>query len=311
MYVTYLGECEAFVPYSFPPALSDADRNLQAAHLDAARGISGSDKALAHAMQTAVQEELGQHAAGFAELDENDVAATLSRAGALVREALEALRAEQLRIKEAEEAAAKKAARKAQLELEWARREQWVQQQAVTKPHRHGPKKGKNRVRSTSKPESIDSNTIQKVVAAAVERVDRRSEGHRRTAQAIAALEDSGLCRLSWEEESRPEEKEHQLLDERRHPCAVLPGEYIVELTPHRIRSNRLEAAARRLDRGVRERPRSFGAVNSFGAVMQILKMSVLLMTWLVDRHSPTERTRSREGLFIMHSCEWIPVGWV
>merc|ERR1740117_1397475 len=65
------GDRAAFVPFTFPPALSDADRRLQQACLDDARSTLDSKNNLRDASKACLIEELGE-VPGLAELDEKE-----------------------------------------------------------------------------------------------------------------------------------------------------------------------------------------------------------------------------------------------
>ena len=48
-----------YIPFTFPPALTDADRGLQAAHLAAARNLGGAAAVLSEAVTAAAREQTG------------------------------------------------------------------------------------------------------------------------------------------------------------------------------------------------------------------------------------------------------------
>lgn len=156
-------------------------------------------------------DELGDQIQYLSELDDEELAATLSGARSLVTQALDALHRMQRRqhilkqaateaIRGAADAAVEQANYHTRIREEWRQREHWVQRQAL---ERQGPQKGKNRIRQPQPQAAAKTSKAELVlkVCSAVNFVEQRSGICERTANSIKTLEQAGLVqRLSGTE---------------------------------------------------------------------------------------------------------------
>eukprot|EP00440_Ansanella_granifera_P023489 gb/GFBE01025505.1/.p1 GENE.gb/GFBE01025505.1/~~gb/GFBE01025505.1/.p1 ORF type:complete len:674 (+),score=136.58 gb/GFBE01025505.1/:1-2022(+) len=199
----------AFLPVSFATPLSDVDRTLQHAYVREAMAAPGSKASTAAAVRAAAAEALGESISSLAEVEESDAKQMLETASSAVRAAMTELHAVERRqkvLKSAAETAVLHALERALAEIgskeklrqEWARREHWVFKQSFMK---QGPKKGKNRVRS-SQPETLETGAKPKpacakqLFATTVARLEHCTAKYQRTASLMAKLHVSGLLAL-------------------------------------------------------------------------------------------------------------------
>lgn len=179
-------------------ALSDADRNLQEAHLESERRGSTSQRGLIDAIQHSIRDQMGEDFDAIKGIDEEEMALLLGRASTLVMEATQHLHAMLRRqalledvarhvILQAADEAVVGALQKSRLKQEWRIREHWVKAEAFEK---RGPKKGKNRVRAAA-PRS--KKEVCSKLSRVTEQIDRRSRMYANTAASVSCLEDTGF----------------------------------------------------------------------------------------------------------------------
>lgn len=225
-----------FVPFCFPPALSDADARLQRAYM----ALTDEDEPGAEVLEASrglLLERLGAEAGHVSELDEDELTTAIGSARALIGDALQALRRVQQRRRLLEavasevlfsvsDAAVDEACKKERLREEWRRREHWVQRQSL---ERRGPRKGKNRIRDAlPKPSKEEVTRKIRCVASLVE---QRSRMYQQTSRSVATFKRLGMLEGAVDDDAELRRARLRLA-ESDGPDSLLDGEVLVLTFP-------------------------------------------------------------------------------
>lgn len=191
--------CFMSVPLSFPPALSDCDKNLQHVMCCLALGNSeSSPDAVLEATQAFAQELLGESAEELAKLDEEELATILDGASSLVKQALAALHQAELERVRSETVArfiVDTLVTDAWFQIRC--RQEWKQVEARVEKWAKERKCLSKKTKRKDKLHGMASDVVPRKtsVQAAVKELHARTTCYTKTAQGLASLVASGIVR--------------------------------------------------------------------------------------------------------------------
>jgi len=187
------------VPISFPPALSDVDRQLQQSHCRLALGASNSFENTVMITRDVAEELLGESLLDISELNEEEISAALEKTDELVRRAMLALRTAELQRRRSEivvvgiiDFLVDRAWYDIKCRREWvkvnARVEEWgKERQRVSKNKKVRRRQG----------EPVDKRPMPiQTVKNVVEQLNARTVAYRHVASGLVQLVEAGLARV-------------------------------------------------------------------------------------------------------------------
>lgn len=187
------------IPLSFPPALSDRDKNLQRVmcRLALSDNESCAVDAVVEAAQAVAEELLGETVEELGNLDEEELASILDGANFLVRQALEALHRAQLdRLRSQTvvnyivDVLLTEAWFQIKCRNEWKQVEARVERWAKERSCQNKRTKKKNRSHAPSSDSAPRSTSLK----SAVKELQSRTASYAKTAKGVASLVASGLA---------------------------------------------------------------------------------------------------------------------
>jgi len=188
---TLFGFAHGVIPFTFPPAVSDADHSLQRAHWGFESGVAGCQEILDEATQAVAVEMLQGCTDVLKDMDELEMKALLARNSDLVQRVINAvhggLRRQRQMTQDVHDILSQvvnAAWHEIQVRKEWRHRENWVAQQAREK---HAKKNKRKRELKLARAKGKHD------VELAVQELEHKTQQYQQCARSVHKLDHAGL----------------------------------------------------------------------------------------------------------------------
>eukprot|EP00931_Biecheleriopsis_adriatica_P090684 TRINITY_DN64626_c0_g1_i1.p1 TRINITY_DN64626_c0_g1~~TRINITY_DN64626_c0_g1_i1.p1 ORF type:complete len:875 (-),score=146.94 TRINITY_DN64626_c0_g1_i1:77-2563(-) len=195
----------AFVPFSFPPALCDGDRNLQRAHCCLALGSAEGRTMVVEATASFAQELLGESIDQLLALDRAEMDSMLENVDRLVRDALEALQKMQVSRRESQSAA--QYVIDALVSDAWHQircRHEWRAVEARVNAWGQERRRSTKTVKRKSKQRTSTLAQTSPSMSTVVKELQARTEMYRHTASCVASLVGADVLQIGQIQSEQP-----------------------------------------------------------------------------------------------------------